>query len=107
MCQGNVSTEMNFTRNCRIYYAVIEIEYWKKKYNNCHKQSIQFSSEWNKDHLHHHLNNFQQFLHFHQTCNVFNTIRSMLSSSIEIDSMEVRKHPTLFMNRLVPKLNFT
>ena len=31
----------------------------------------------------------------------------MLSFSIEIDSMEVRKHPTLFMNRLVPKLKFT
>ena len=96
---------------------------WKSgtgnKYSTYRKQQIQFSSERNQDLLHPHLNYILNFLHSCQTGNVgysvLNTIRNMLSSFVEIDGIEVGKHPiicrymkgTYNMNPSLPKHNFT
>ena len=76
---------------------------WKSvtgnKYNTYQKQWIQFSSERNQDSLHPHLNRVLKFLNSCQIRNVgysvLNTIRSMLSSFVETDRIEVGKNPVI------------
>ena len=96
---------------------------WKSgtgnKYNTYQKQWIQFSSERNQDPLHPHLNQVLNFLHFYQIRNVgysvLNTICSMPSSFVEIDGIEVGKHPVIcqymkdayHMNPSLPEHNVT
>ena len=96
---------------------------WKSgtgnKYSTYQKQWIQFSSERNQDPLHPQSNNILNFLHSYQIRNVgygvLNTIHSMLSFFVEIDDIEVGKHPVICryvkgaynMNPSLPKHNFT
>ena len=76
---------------------------WKpgtgNKYNTSQKQWMQLSSERNQDPLHPPLNHVLNSLHSYQIRNVghsvLNTIRSMLSSFVEIDGIEVGKHPVI------------
>ena len=71
----------------------------RNKYNTYQKQCTQFPSERNQDPLHSHLNHILKFLHSCQIRNVgysvLNTIRSMLSSFVETDGIEVGKHPVI------------
>ena len=99
------------------------MQYWKSgtgnKYNTYQKQWIQFSSEGNQDPSHPYLNRVLIFLHSYQIRNVgysvLNTIDSMLSSFVEIDGIEVGKHPVICrymkgaynLNPSLQKRNFT
>ena len=99
------------------------IQSWKSgtenKCNTYQKQWIQFSFERNQNPLRPHLNHVLHFLHSYQTrsvgYNVLNTILSILSYFVEIDGIEVGKHPVICrymkgaynMNPSLPKHNFT
>ena len=99
------------------------IQSWKSATGNKHsayqKQWIHFSSERRQDPLHPQLNHVLNILHSYQIRNlgysVLNTIRSMLSSFVEIYVIEVVKYPIICrymkdaynMNPSLPKHNFT
>ena len=115
-------TDGTKSRNAPRITEVI-IQSWKSATRNKHsayqKQWIHFSSERNQDPLHPLLNHVLNILHSYQIRNlgysVLNTIRSMLSSFVEIDVIEVGKYPIICrymkgaynMNPSLPKHNFT